>query len=258
MAGRRDYRTRVPPTSGGADARPPGRAGRMDRPGDEADRLRAAIGRRGPVEARLVHNPGQAAIIAERDRAIERLIGAGGVSSGRLLDIGCGEGAMLAHLIEGRIVADGEGVDLLPERIERARAARPGIRFQVADAANLPFPDASFDAVLAMTVFSSVPIPVRPAVAAEIARVLRPGGVFIWYDLRMRSPSNPDVRPFQSAEVEALFPGWRVDADRVTVAPPLARRLGRTAPVAYPLLARLAVLLTHEAGLARKPAVVGS
>ena len=227
----------------------------MDNPGNEADRLRAAIGRRGPVEARLGQNPGQAAIVAERDRAIERLIEAGGVGGGRLLDIGCGDGAMLGHLIQARIVADGEGVDLLPERIERARAARPEIRFQVADAARLPFPASSFDAVLAMTVFSSVPMSARGAVAAEIARVVRPGGVFIWYDLRRRSPSNPDVRPFATVDVEGLFPGWDVDARRVTVAPPLARKLGRLASAVYPLLTRVTVLLTHEAGLARKPIV---
>ena len=219
----------------------------------EAQRLRTAIERRGPVEARLGTNPGQRAIVQERDRAIERLVGMAGFQDGRLLDIGCGDGSMLGRLIDRGLVARGEGIDLLPERIDRARSAWPHIDFQVADAARLPFEDATFDGVLAMTVFSSIPAPTRSAVAAEIARVVRPGGAFIWYDLRRPSPSNPDVRPFDRRKVRALFPHWRVEAHPLTVAPPLARRLGRATGPLYPILARIGVVLTHEVGLARRP-----
>lgn len=221
----------------------------------EADRLRAAIRRRGPLEARLGANRGQAAIVRERDRVIETLIRGSAPSRAHLLDLGCGEGATLGRLIACGAVATGVGVDLLPERIERARAAWPAIDFRVADAGHLPFPDEAFDIVLAMTVLSSIPLPARPGIAAEIARVVRSGGVFAWYDLRLPSPANPDVRPFRAADVAMLFHGWEMQVRRLTVLPPVARRLGPAAGVLYPVLARLPFVLSHEAGVARRPRI---
>ncbi len=179
------------------------------------------------------------------------------ISSGRapydLLDVGCGEGRTLAMLDERKVVARGVGVDLLPERVDRARRASPMLEFQVADGTRLPFPDQSFDVVLAMTVFSSIPRPARQGIAAEIARVLRPDGRFVWYDMRRRSPANPDVRPFTGADVRSILPGWIVGTRPVTLMPPLARRLGRATRFAYPVLARVALLLTHEVGAASRP-----
>lgn len=225
-----------------------------DRAAHEADRLRSAMRRRGPVEARLGDNRGQAAMVRERDRMVESIIRDAAPASARLLDVGCGEGATLSRLIAEGAVATGVGVDLLPERIERARIAWPAIDFRVADAGQLPFPDGSFDVVLAMTVFSSIPQHVRPAIALEVARVVRPGGLFVWYDLRRQSPTNSDVRPFSSADVARLFRGWTVAGSRLTVLPPIARRLGPMTEALYPLLAQLPILLSHEAGVSRRPA----
>lgn len=247
------------PADPGAGAAPAGEPSAGDAMDDgtarEEDRLRAAMRRRGPVEARLGANRGQAAIVRERDRVVEALIRGATASGAHLLDVGCGEGATLGRLIASGAVATGAGVDLLPERIERARTGWPAIDFRVADAGHLPFPDASFDAVLAMTVFSSIPLPARPAIAAEIARVVRRGGVFAWYDLRRPNPANPDVRPFRAADVATLFRGWDVQVRRLTVLPPMARRLGPAAGALYPVLARFPFLLSHEAGVARRPAV---
>lgn len=220
----------------------------------EADRLRAAMRRRGSVEAMLGANQGQAAIVHERDRMIEELIRLAVAPGSHLLDVGCGYGTTLGELIAAGTIGSGVGVDLLPERIAAARAKWPAIEFAVADAGHLPFPDASFDAVLSMTVLSSVPLPARPAIASEIARVVRPGGAFIWYDMRVPSPSNPNVHPFRAADVAALFPGWLVRSRRLTVLPPIARHLGAATSPLYPLLARVPVLLSHEAGVAQRPA----
>ena len=85
----------------------------------------------------------------------------------------------------------GVGVDLLPERIERGHDRWPALDLQVADARHLPFGAGSLDAILAMTVFRPVPIPARAAITAEIAGVLRPGGVFVWYDLRRETRPTP-------------------------------------------------------------------
>ena len=219
----------------------------------EVDRLRRALERRGPVETRLAANRGQRAIVRERDRVISELIRAVDMPVGRLLDVGCGDGATLGRLVAEGTISSGVGVDLLPERIEGARARWPAIRFEVTDATRLPFPDGSFDAVLTMTVFSSVQQPARRAMAAEIARVVRPGGGFIWYDMRLPSPSNPDVRPFSATDVAGLFPGWPMQVRRLTVAPPIARHLGVATDRLYPLLALSRALLSHEAGVAQRP-----
>lgn len=217
---------------------------------DEAARLRDAYRRRGPIEARLRGNRGQAAIIQERDEAIVELLTPNGTRPTDLLDVGCGEGATLAMLRERLAIDRAVGIDLLPERVERARRAWPGIEFQVADGTRLPFSDGSFDAVLAMTVFSSVAREARTALLNEMSRVLRPGGRFVWYDMRRSSPSNPDVRPFAGSDVRTILPGWIVVARPLTVAPPIARRLGPGTSVAYSLLKRIPALLTHEAGAA--------
>lgn len=217
----------------------------------DVERLRAAYIRRGPVEGRLAGNPGQAAMIAERDAVVLGLLASIDPPVRALLDIGCGEGAVLAMLAPRLKLELPIGVDVLAERVERGRTAHPSLDLRVADATALPFENCSFDAVLAMTVFSSVPHHVRQAIALEIARVLRPGGGFVWYDMRRKNPSNPDVHPFRRADVAVLFPGWDIHSRSLTLAPPVARRLGSLTRIVYPLLAAVPLVRTHEAGLAR-------
>lgn len=219
----------------------------------KAARLRAAYVRRGPVEARLVSNPGQSAIVEERDARLDAMVAQVSRPVSDVLDLGCGDGATLGRLAGCRELERAVGVDLLPERIARARTAWPGLEFHVADGVRLAFPDSSFDVVLAMTVFSSVPREATTAMLQEIGRVLRPGGGFVWYDMRRPSPRNPDVRPFSVRDVRAALPGWTIRAEHLTVAPPIARRLGPATRRLYGILAHVPLLLTHEVGLASRP-----
>ena len=84
--------------------------------------------------------------------------------------------------------------------------------------------------------------------------MLRPGGGFVWYDMRRLNPRNPDVRPFVGLDVQAALPGWIIHAECLTVAPPIARRLGPATGPLYRILAHLPLLLTHEVGVALRPA----
>jgi len=88
------------------------------------------------------------------------------------LDIGCGEGRMSRDLLAiGHAVT---GIDASPTMIAAARDADPSIRVEVADAAALPFDDASFDCAVAFMSLHDVD-DMRGAIR-EAARVLEPGG----------------------------------------------------------------------------------
>jgi SAM-dependent methyltransferase len=92
------------------------------------------------------------------------------------LDIGCGEGSNTRKVAERG--ARMHAIDVAPTFVRHAReteAADPrGIRYQVADATALPFPDASFDFATAFMCLMDVAD--QPAALREAARVLRPGG----------------------------------------------------------------------------------
>jgi SAM-dependent methyltransferase len=103
-----------------------------------------------------------------------------------VLDVGCGLGAIDQLLVDGYGAASVVGIDLDPvllanmrTRIERARLSDRVRGVQVA-AGPLPFADAEFDVVFSKD--SLVQIPDKPAIFAEVLRVLRPGGRFIASD----------------------------------------------------------------------------
>lgn len=74
-----------------------------------------------------------------------------------VLDIGCGSGSQLRRLLDyGAVPEHLTGIDLLPERIERARHLNPAIHWVCGSAHELPFADAHFDLVTTYTMFSSI------------------------------------------------------------------------------------------------------
>ncbi len=94
---------------------------------------------------------------------------------GDVLEIGAGTGWNLSHYrAAARVVAvepDASMAKRLPEKVAQARVP---VEVVTAQAEALPFPDASFDAVVSTFVLCSVADP--PRVLAELRRVLRPGG----------------------------------------------------------------------------------
>jgi SAM-dependent methyltransferase len=175
-----------------------------------------------------------------------------------VLDVGCGHGDPLLGLLRlGFDPARLQGVDLLPARLAGARQRLPAaVRLHAGDAAALALPAASLDLVLQFTVFSSVLDPAaRQQLAAAIWRWLRPGGSVLWFDLAWPNPRNPEVLALSPAAVQQLFPQGRVQARRLTVAPPLARGLARVHPALLPLAHALPWLRGHWWVWVDKPAV---
>ena len=107
---------------------------------------------------------------------------------GRVLEIGAGTGANFHHYPDGAKVVATEPDPYMFERArKRAAETSSHIELRQAAAEELPFPDASFDAVIATLVLCSVEDP-RKALG-EIKRVLRPGGELRIYEhVRYKNP----------------------------------------------------------------------
>jgi ubiquinone/menaquinone biosynthesis C-methylase UbiE len=103
----------------------------------------------------------------------------------RLLDVACGAGRFLEQIMDAFPRLDATGVDLSPAYIEEAAerlASWPTARVLEANAESLPFENGSFDVVASIYLFHELPPRVRTLVAAEMARVVKPGGMVVFAD----------------------------------------------------------------------------
>jgi ubiquinone/menaquinone biosynthesis C-methylase UbiE len=103
-----------------------------------------------------------------------------------VLEVSCGHGGAASYISRYLKTNTYTGLDLNPAGIEycRERHPLPGLKFVVGDAEKLPFPDGSFDAVV--NVEAAHLYPHFSVFLSEVARVLRPGGHFLYADLRGR------------------------------------------------------------------------
>ncbi len=108
------------------------------------------------------------------------------LSGKHVLEVSCGHGGGASYLMRTFNPASYTGLDLNPAGIAfcRKRYNLPGLEFVQGDAENLPFPDESFDVVI--NIEASHCYPNFSRFLAEVARVLRPGGRFLYTDLRIR------------------------------------------------------------------------
>jgi SAM-dependent methyltransferase len=138
-----------------------------------------------------------------------RLADFAGIAGGlRVLDVGCGPGALTAELVR-RLVADAvSAVDPTEAFVAAARERRPGVDVRRAAAEELPFADGTFDAAVAQLVVHFMADPV--AGLREMGRVTRPGGVVaacVWDHAGGKGP----LAAFWDA-VRALDPGAEDEA----------------------------------------------
>jgi SAM-dependent methyltransferase len=228
-------------------------------PNDEPDAVVQRYARR-PVDTRYsLLRPEVWQMVQERQRALLRLFDRRGLhdlAALRLFEVGCGSGGNLLELLRlGLDPAHLSGVELLPERHAQARRVLPAeVVLHAGDALALDLPPASFDVVFVSTVFSSL---LDDAFQQRLADAMwawvRPGGGVLWYDFTVDNPRNPDVRGVPLARVQALFPHGRVESRRVTLAPPIARRVVRLHPALYTACNTIPWLRTHVLAWIAKP-----
>lgn len=113
-----------------------------------------------------------------------RVAAPGDLAGKNVLEVGAGRGGGAAYVARCLAPAQITAVDISAQAVAfcAQRHTEPNLRFLVGDAESLPFADNSFDAVL--NVESSHCYASMPKFLSEVARVLRPGGIFLFADLR--------------------------------------------------------------------------
>jgi len=198
--------------------------------------------------------------LQQRERRVLRVLEREGfqpLEEKRILEVGCGGGQWIRDLIRwGARPENLTGIDLLPDCIAEANVLCPAhVTLRCASAADLGFRDGRFDLVLQSTVFTSIlDDRLKRRIAMEMLRVLKPAGMILWYDFLVNNPWNPNVRGVKRSEIRRLFAGCRIRLTRITLAPPIARRLARWAWPLCCLLEKIPLLCTHYLGVIRKGA----
>ena len=163
------------------------------------------------------------------------------ISGKDVLEVSCGHGGGASYLTRTRHPASYTALDFNPAGIDfcKKRHELPDLKFVQGDAQDLPFPDESFDAVI--NVEASHIYPDFERFLAEVARVLRPGGHFLYADFRNRDAfvaweaalTKPPLRLVSKRVIDTeVVRGLQKNSPRSTeiingYLPAFARRFGR-------------------------------
>lgn len=149
------------------------------------------------AETMLMNNPARAWLQRAYELPLLQRLGAQ-LGGSDVVEIGCGRGVGTELLLQRMGVAHVTALDLDPAMVQRARRRLAGhgarVEVQNGDACNLPLEDASIDAVVDFGVIHHVPA-WRDAVA-ETARVLRPGGQFVFEEVTRHALERWSYRTF--------------------------------------------------------------
>jgi ubiquinone/menaquinone biosynthesis C-methylase UbiE len=244
--------------------------------------------RSGLLEIYTYSNPAFLFHMQEREWAVLRLLRSERISLNgmSILEVGCGTGHILQRFLELG-VTEATGIDLMESRICAGKKRYPNLRLVQGNAAKLPYKNNQFDLVMQFMCLSSVLDPyMRHQIAEEMWRVLRPGGIILSYDPRLRpfvsrfiyltyrtvtrilrifipgqkkEPSwreepIPSIRTKQLGikEIKNLYSPVQVSYRSVSLGFDLARVAGKSFFLAT-LLSWIGRLRTHYLALVRKP-----
>jgi SAM-dependent methyltransferase len=178
------------------------------------------------------------------------------LSTRRVLEVGCGAGGNLLDLLRmGFSPRNLAGIEPSPERFASAMGSLPaGVMLMQGEAALVHLPDESEDIVMVFGVFSSLlDAPFQWRLAQTLWRWVRPGGGVLWYDTTMDDARNPNVRAVPIERIRELFPAGQLRYERITLNPPLARRVSALHPVLYTGVNLVPWLRSHVLAWIAKP-----
>lgn len=217
----------------------------------EEERIRSAYRKRFTDEATYsFFNPGHLFVTQQLEKELIKLLRRHQIDSladKKILDVGCGSGWPLRELIKyGATPENLYGIDLLPNSIKEAKRISPNIDFRCRNAEAMSFENESFDIITQFTTFTSIlDDKMKQNTAKEMLRILKPGGMIVWYDYFISKPTNPDVKGIGKREIMSLFPNCTFDFNKVTLAPPIARAIGPHSFLLCYLLEKISWLKTH-------------
>lgn len=148
----------------------------------------------------------------------------------KVLDVGCGTGAVMEHM--KLLGYEAFGVDMSPEALQYCQAKKLTVTLGTAE--SIAYPDASFDVVLALDVLEHVSD--HQAAVKEIARILKPGGIFVatvpahpwlfsYHDVALHHVRRYRRAEFKQTLETALTVEWVSWIHAVILVPAMARRL---------------------------------
>lgn len=194
-------------------------------------------------------NPEVQLRVSERFLALIKLlkkVNINDISNLKILEVGCGTGSnLLELLLLGAVSENLIGNDLLEDRLTIARRRLPkNTKLLLGDACCIDFPDNTFDIVYQSTVFSSILDDATQTKLAKKIWALASKGI-LWYDFIYNNPNNPDVRGVKVKSIRKLFPHGEIFVNKVTLAPPIARRIVPLHSSLYNLFNIFPFLRTH-------------
>lgn len=208
-------------------------------------------------------NPSYLYLLQSRDREFFARLNRQGVKSLaglKILDVGCGKGDFLNFLVSaGFDPQKCYGVDIITERIATAKKNNPKIHYHCLDAQKLPYEDNIFDIIVQYTTFTSIlNLQIKRKIAREMQRVLKPDGIIFWYDFFIKSPKNLSAKAIKTREIYSLFSHCQINFKKITLAPPIMRRLASKFLILPIILEKIRILNSHYFAVITKEEPVNS
>ncbi|MFN3916365.1 MAG: class I SAM-dependent methyltransferase [Flavobacteriales bacterium] len=180
---------------------------------------------------RLMFSIFSKALKAEREKFYLKYLNAEfkDLSKIKVLEIGAGGGGNIYFFksigVESQNIFANE---LLPERLTELRRTHHDINIIEGDALEIS-ENLEFDLVFQSTVFTSIlDNRFKQKLAKKMISLTKESGIILWYDFQFNNPKNKDVKGVRLKEVRKLFPnGLIIKSKRVTLAPPIGRRVGK-------------------------------
>ena len=145
-------------------------------------------------------------VVDDETRLLAELVPLAGA---RVVDLGCGAAEFSRRLLERGLVASVDALEV--DRVQHARnlaaPAVPGLAFGEGGADDIPFAEGTFDLALMLKSLHHVPPARLDRALDEVARVLRPGGVFYFEEIYPPLYANPLFRRILAHPRENRFHG---------------------------------------------------